>query len=126
MSYTDQLIKFYLRYVIILLLCLSLLVGPHIHWNTKRTFCTRKSVSAVSNRTIQVAKARQLPNLTYAGFYGSGDMYTCADACCDGVNWKLVSLFNDVCEVSPFLELCQPVKKIPVAHVSTVWMEPTT
>ena len=53
-------------------------------------------------------------------------MDTQADTCCVGANCKLVSFYDYVCEVSPFLDLYQPVKEIPVAHVSAVWMEPTT
>ena len=57
--------------------------------------------------------------------YRSNYMDTRGDTCCDGTNWKLVSFSNKVCEVSPFLDLYQPVKYITVARVSTVWMDPT-
>ena len=112
------------RYVIILLLCLFILVGPHYNWKTQGTFCKRKTVSVVLKRTIQVAKARQLPNITQLGTSRFNYMDTRADTCCAGANWKLVSFSNKVFEVSPFLDSYQTVKEITVARVSTVWMEP--
>ena len=77
-------------------------------------------VSVVSKRTIQAAKAWRSPNINQSGVYGSNDMYTRANTCCAGANWKLVSFPNDFCKVSAFLDLYQPVKEIPLARVSTV------
>ena len=64
MAYAAQLVKLDWRYAILLLLCLSLLVGPNINWKTKGSVSTRNIVSVVSRRTIQVAKACQLLNIT--------------------------------------------------------------
>ena len=91
------------RYIILLLLCLLLLVGPHIDWKTQGLFRTRNVVSVFLKKTIQVAKDWELLNLTQSGTYGYNDMYTCVDTCCAGKNWKLVSLPNEVCEVSSFM-----------------------
>ena len=41
------------------------------------------------------------------------------------MNWKLFLVSNEVCGVSPFLDSYQPVKEIPVAQVSTLWMDST-
>ena len=51
-------------------------------------------------------------------------MDTLADTCCNVTNWKLVLFSNEVCEVSPFQDLYHPLKDIPVACVSPVWMDP--
>ena len=126
MAYTYHIGKLDWRYIIILLLCLSLLVGPHFSWKTKGIVITRKTVSVVSSLTIQVTKEWQLPNLTQTGIYGYNDMDTCADTCCADTNRKLVSSFNDVFKVSPLLELYMTVKEISVECVITFWMDPTT
>ena len=96
MACADQLGKLDLIYVIILLLCLLLLVRPHVNWKTKATARTRKTVSVVSKQTIQAAKAPQLPNITQLETCGSNDIDTYVDTCCSGVNSKLVSLSNEV------------------------------
>ena len=126
MAYKTLLGKLDWIYVIILLLFLFLLVYSHITWKTQGTVRTRKTVSVVSRRTIQVAKDWQLPNVTHAGIYKSNDMDTCEDTCSAGVNWKLVTLSNYVCDFSPFLESYKPVKDIPVVRASTVCMDPNT
>ena len=90
MAYVDQLVKLDWRYAILLLLCLSILVVPHINWKTKGTVRTRKTAIVISKRTIQATKARQLPNNTQAGVYESNDMGTRADTCCAGANWRLI------------------------------------
>ena len=77
----------YWRYAILLLLCLSLLVGPYINWKTKVMVRTRKTVSVVSKGIVQVNKAHQLPNLTQAGIYGSNDMDTHIETSCADENW---------------------------------------
>ena len=58
LAYIAQLGKLDRRYAIILLLCLSLLVGTHIKWMTKVTVSKRKKVIVVWNQNIQVVKAR--------------------------------------------------------------------
>ena len=98
------------RYAIILLLYLSILVGSHIHWNTKGVVRTRKKVSIISKQTIQVAKAWQSLNITQADVYGSNYMYTVIDTCFAGANCRLFSLSNEVYKVSPFLDSYQPLK----------------
>ena len=99
MACAPQLVKLDWRNVILLLLCLSILVGPHINCKCQVAFRTRNTVSVVSRRTIQVAKDRQLTNLTQEGIYGSNDMDTHVDTCCAVVNSKLVSFSNDVCKI---------------------------
>ena len=126
MAYIAQLGKLGWRYNILLLLCLSLLVRPHIHWKTQGTVRTSKAVSVVSRQTILAAKDWQSPNLTQSGIYKSNDMETRAYTCCAGANWKLVSFSDEICEGSPFLESCKPVEEIMLARVSTVCMDPTT
>ena len=51
-------------------------------------------------------------------------MNTRADTCCAIANSKLFSFYNDVCDVSPLLDLYQPVKEITMTRVSTVWIDP--
>ena len=126
MAYTSHIGKLYRRYAILVLLFLSLLVGPHINWKNKGTVRTRKTMRVVSKQIIQFAKAQQSLNLTQAGIYGYNGMDTRADTCCAGTDWKLVSLSNEGFEVSPFLNSYHPTKEITVVRVSTVWMEPTT
>ena len=46
--------------------------------------------------------------------------------CCTGANWALMELTGDVCEVKLFLDFCDPMNEIPLAHCGTVWMGPTT
>ena len=53
-------------------------------------------------------------------------METHTYTCCAGANLKLVSLYNEVCKVSPLLDPYKRVKEIPVARVSALWMDPTT
>ena len=67
MAYAAQLGKFYYRYVILLLLCLLLLVGPRINWKIQGTARTRKTISVVSGLTIKVNKAWQSPNIIQGG-----------------------------------------------------------
>ena len=69
MTYASQLGKLEWLCAILLLLCLLLLFRPHINWKTKGAVRTRKTFIVVSRRTIQVAKARQSPNITQAGVY---------------------------------------------------------
>ena len=110
MAYKIHLGKLDWGYAILLLICLFLLIIPHINWNNKWGFRIRKTFSVVSERTIQVSKAWNSPNITQVGVYGSNDMDTCVYTCCVGDNCKLVSLYNEFCNVSPFLGSYQSVK----------------
>ena len=91
MACAPQIVKLDWRNVILLLLCLSIFFGPHINWKCQVAVRTRNAVSVVSRRTTQVAKDRQLTNLTQKGIYGSNDMDTRVDTCCVVVNSKFVS-----------------------------------
>ena len=104
MAYTYQLVKLDYRYTILLLICVLLLVRPHLNWKNKDTFGTRNMVKVVSKQTIQVAKAPQLPNINQERVYRSNDMDTHVYTWCVGANWKLVSFYNEVYKVSSFLD----------------------
>jgi hypothetical protein len=53
-------------------------------------------------------------------------MDTHADTCCADANWKLLDSTNEVCEVTPFLDLYEPVKEVMVTRCGTVWTSPDT
>ena len=86
MAYAAQLRELDWRYDIILILCLSLLVGPHINWKIQVMVRRRKAGSFVSRQTIQIAKDQKSPKLTQTGIYISNDTEIQADTCCIGAN----------------------------------------
>jgi hypothetical protein len=53
-------------------------------------------------------------------------MDTHADTCCAGANWQLLNFTNEVCKVTPFLDLYELIKEVMVARCGTVWMSPNT
>ena len=61
-----------------------------------------------------------------AGHIARNELDTHADTCCTGVNWKLLKLTGDICEVTPFLDSYEPISEIPLAHCGMVWTDPTT
>ena len=61
-----------------------------------------------------------------AGHIARNELDMHADMCCTGANWALMELTGDVCEVKLFLDFCDPMNEIPLAHCGTVWMGPTT
>ncbi len=65
-------------------------------------------------------------NDTVMGAIGRNEMDTHADTCCTSANWQLLDFTNEVCKVTPFLDLYEPVKKVMVARCGTVWTSPNT
>ena len=105
-----------LWYVLLLFVVLS--VVPH-------SCCQTETAQAVKPKCISVvlkwhlkAMERQsqgIPNPMTPGAIGRNELDMHADACCAGANWKLLEVANQACEVSPFLDSCDPVKEVPVA-----------
>ena len=81
MAYAAQLGKLDWGYVILLLLCLTLLAGNHINCKNQGTVRKRKTVCVALRQTIKVAKAWELLNLNQAGIYGPNNMDTHTDTC---------------------------------------------
>ena len=61
-----------------------------------------------------------------AGHIAHNELDTHANTCCAGMNWKLLELTEDICEVTPFLSSYKPISEIPLACCGTVWTDPTT
>jgi hypothetical protein len=64
--------------------------------------------------------------MTVMGTISRNEMDTHADTCCAGANWQLLDFTNEVCRMTPFLDLYEPVKEIMVARCGTVWTSPNT
>jgi hypothetical protein len=93
-------------------------------------FCGRnRIVYVMSKRSVKESKCsygESVPNETVLGTIGRNEMDTHTDTCCAGANWRLLNFTNEVCEVTPFLDLYEPVKEVMVARCSTIWMSPNT
>ena len=81
MTYADKFGKLDWGYVILLLLCLTILTGNHITCKNQGTVRKRKTVCFALRQTIKVAKAWELLNLNQAGIYGPNNMDTHTDNC---------------------------------------------
>ena len=74
-----------------------------------------KRISVVSKWCLKATEwqSQGIPNPMTPGVIGRNELDMHADACCTGANWKLLEVANQACEVSPFLDSCDPVKEIP-------------
>jgi hypothetical protein len=72
-------------------------------------FCVRnRSVYVMSKWSVKESKhlyGESVPNDTVPVTIGRNKMDTHADTCCAGANWQLLDFTNEVCEVTPFLDL---------------------
>jgi hypothetical protein len=66
------------------------------------------------------------PHQTVVGMIGRNKMDTHADTCCVGANWRLLDSTNMVCQVTLFLDSCEPMKEVMVMQCGTVWTSPNT
>jgi hypothetical protein len=78
-------------------------------------FCGRnRSVHVMSKLSVKESRllyGELVPNDTVTGTIGRNEMDTHADTCCAGANWQLLDFTNEVCEVTPFLDLYEPASK---------------
>ena len=60
---------------------------------------------------------------TQPGFILWNEMDMHADTCCASSNWSVLEYTGQLCEVTPFLSLYEPVLEIPFARCCTVWTD---
>lgn len=88
----------------------------------KRT-CLR--VTVISRCYVgKVESLNRAKSKTAPGRVARNDMDAHADARCAGSNWQVVEWLDQACEVAPFLEMCDPVNKIPLAKCTAVSTSP--
>jgi len=116
--------------LIIVLTILTLLVWPTLKrkWRAapEPQAIGRRRVAILSRRRIGKSQSNDVQNKTTPGHIARNEMDTHADTCCAGANWRVMEFTGDICEVTPFLELYEPVNEIPVARCGSVWTSPHT
>ena len=96
-------------------------------WKTKdidfiHTAHWKKLVTALGKSQSQP----YIKHITNAGHIAQNELDTHADTSCAGVNWALLELTSDICEVTPFLDSYEPINEISLACCGMVWTDPMT
>jgi hypothetical protein len=102
----------------------NLFAKPHTKQNGRN-----RCMHVLLKQSVKESKrnyGEAIPHPTVEGTIGQNEMDTHADTCCADANWKLLDSTNEVCEVTPFLDLYEPVKEVMVTRCGTVWTSPDT
>jgi hypothetical protein len=103
------------------------LVLPHVYWSARddcRVPGNMRHIKVLSKRRHvgkTARKVEEIPNQTKPGTVARNELDTHADTCCAGMNWRLLELTGEVCDVQPFLNSYDPVQSVVVGQCATVW-----